>query len=328
MKVKAGDPIACPDGTWCVWGEGLPLLWGSSQQTVLSEVSLALGSHTQAVESMAMGARRWDALATQAPSAHRMLSKRLKLSGDTSCSAPPTSAALIAAPTPVAPILTERQREQRARKAVEVKPRREIIAAPPVPPKPAPAPQPRATPKVKTPAPSEPAPRAPHPRKVATDEEIIAAYGEHTTARAVAKELHAHQRRVLAVLRAAGKLRPLGKRSAGANPGGKPTALDAATIETLVARWLRGEATGRELAAEYGVSRGTVSAYIARTGVKARKFKLDEEAISWIVARYAQGEPVKSLAEAYGCSPSTIYTHLLTARWNGSLGQCNKREDV
>lgn len=260
MKVKTGDPIACPDGTWCIWGEGLPLLWGSSQQTVLSEVSRALGSHTQAVESMACGARRWDALVTQAPSVHRVLSKRLKLSN-----APPTSAALIATPALVAPILTDRQREQRARKAVEVKQRREIIAAPPAPPKPAPAPpKPRVTPKVKTPAPSEPAPPAPHPRKVATDAQIIAAYGEHTTARAVAKELHAHQRRVLAVLRAAGKLRPLGKRSAGANPGGKPTALDAATIEMLVARWLRGEATGRQLAAEYGVSRGTVSAYIAR----------------------------------------------------------------
>lgn len=99
-QLKNGDPIAAPDGTWCIWGEGLPLLWGSSQQTVLSAVSLALGSHTRAVEEMARGARRWTQLATQAPAVHRMLTKKLK---PLSCASPVSAEAELWVTPPPAP---------------------------------------------------------------------------------------------------------------------------------------------------------------------------------------------------------------------------------
>lgn len=119
MMIKNGDPIQCPDGTWCVWGGGLPLLWGSSQQAILSEVSLRLGSHTLAVEEMACGARRWTQLAEQAPAVHRMLTKKLK---PISCASPASiEAVLIPERASAAPQLTARQQRYQAAQADEAR---------------------------------------------------------------------------------------------------------------------------------------------------------------------------------------------------------------
>jgi transposase/DNA-directed RNA polymerase specialized sigma24 family protein len=455
MMIKNGDPIAAPDGTWCVWGEGLPLLWGSSQQTVLSAVSLRLGSHTQAVEEMARGARRWTQLATQAPAVHRMLSKKLK---PINCE-PAVSAelALIPERAPVAPQLTARQlryqaalaneakrdarraevaeqgrRERRAAAlamADEGKDLREISAelginpsavSQLIPgatktaqlrtgPKPkAPSAEERvkaiatadttpehvaeqarvalrfaqnvmlkmgvwvspaqarmaeedALPKVPRPPSAPPKTKArrmdadrlalyqravdliqsghttaqvakmcgwtrashvskvlakmgvPMPRRVlATPEQIIAAYDEHATVQTVAKKLHVHQRRVTAVLREAGKLRVRGQRRPESNLGGRSAILDDATIKDLASRWRDDGVSIREIAEEYGVSRPTVSTYLASAGVKVSDTQAEQRQ-QWreqAVALYQQGHTLQQVAEQIGGTATRVHNAL------------------
>jgi transposase len=473
----------------------------------LSEVSLRLGSHTQAVEEMAGGARRWTQLAEQAPAVHRMLSKKLK-PGTLALGPSPV---LIPERASASPILTARQQRYQAAQADEArrdarraehneqlrrerkaaalelaaegKTQREISAelglnratVAGLIPGATVAAQALKRPKTKTQsaevrvkaiatagttpehvaeragvsvyfarqvmarmgvwtAPRAAAPKAatktlagiereakyeravaliqaghtsaevaeacgwarashvsrvlgkmgvPMPkRKRATQEEIIAAYDAHATVHTVAKELHVHQRRVVAVLREAGKLRAKGSRRPESSPGGRPALLDDATIEELAARWRQGGVTRRELAEEYSVSLITISNYLARAGIKAgetvaeqrrewreqavelyqqgltlqqvadkiggtatrvhnalrtfgytaktarpqsappargRKPKLSDEVSAKIVARYARGESVEALAQAYGCSLSTAYDRVRRARWSGAL---------
>lgn len=112
MKLKTGDPIQAPDGTWCLWGEGVPTMWGSSQQAVLSEVSLRLSSHTLAVEEMARGKARWAQVATQAPAMHRFLCKKLGAHVETAAPAvawPDVELWVPAAAPPKAPVKTVRR---------------------------------------------------------------------------------------------------------------------------------------------------------------------------------------------------------------------------
>lgn len=74
-----GNPIGCPDGTWCLYNaDGPPLFWGSSEGAILSEVSGRIGSLDDAKRLMAGGARRWELLAAQAPALHRALTRKLK----------------------------------------------------------------------------------------------------------------------------------------------------------------------------------------------------------------------------------------------------------
>jgi transposase-like protein len=109
ITTSPGDPIRCPDGTWCLWGEDLPRLWGSSEQTILSEVSERVGSIDRARDLMAGGSARWEAL----PAGLRaMLTKRLKpqrVAPPAAAATPsPTRPAVVAeapapAPTPAPP---------------------------------------------------------------------------------------------------------------------------------------------------------------------------------------------------------------------------------
>lgn len=149
ITIRTGDPIRCPDDTWCLWGEDIPVLWGSSVQTILAEVSEREGSIDRARELMAGGGSRWDALS---PTLRAMLSRRLKPQRVTPPAAPPTPA-----PTP-SEVLEE---------APAVLEESIVLEEAPAPaPEPDPAPAPAATP-----APIAP-PRAPRREVIVTEESI------------------------------------------------------------------------------------------------------------------------------------------------------------
>lgn len=79
VELGVGDPVRCPDETWCVWAGEVPRMWGSSEAAVLSDVSERVGSVDLARELMEGGARRWELIADAHPALHRALVRKLRV---------------------------------------------------------------------------------------------------------------------------------------------------------------------------------------------------------------------------------------------------------
>lgn len=341
--LKQGNPIGCPDGTWCLHNaDGPPLFWGSSEGAILSEVSRRVGSLDDAKRLMMGGARRWELLAAQAPALHRALTRKLKPTRPT----PAPTSALPAAPSP--------------------------MLATPWQASPTPAATPAVVPPTPSPAPSTVAAGAlPAPRKAA--EEAFARRQEASAARAAkleqAAERIAERQRVEAAERererlareerarqrasapskpaAAPKPKPKPKPAAAPKKAAKPKpkpkkagsrtkkpapkrqapkrpaapaaqaprkaapALDAKTLEGWI-KLAREGVSASKIAKMERCRASTVSAALRAAGVprlkSGRTYKLTPAERQELAKRWSMGEEAADLARAYNVHVNTVLT--------------------
>ena len=76
-------------------------------------------------------------------------------------------------------------------------------------------------------------------------------------------------------------------------------------VESLVTGYGAGK-TMRELAAQFGISRQTVSTHLRRANSPIRREGLDQEQLGEVVALYEAGRTSRDIADCYGVSPDTV----------------------
>jgi DNA invertase Pin-like site-specific DNA recombinase len=80
-----------------------------------------------------------------------------------------------------------------------------------------------------------------------------------------------------------------------------------------LARAYRAGGATKELAARFGIHRGTVTAVLQRLGVEPRKRGLDDEQTAEACRLYAKGWSLARLAERYDVADMTVRRYLLFA---------------
>jgi len=103
--------------------------------------------------------------------------------------------------------------------------------------------------------------------------------------------------------------------AAGQVPGAAPRRsrpLKPAEVDALVAGYEAGETT-KELAAEYGIHRVTVSSHLRRAGIPLRRSGLNAAQIAEAADLYRAGYSSERIAERFGVNADTVIRALRRA---------------